>query len=123
MAEYVTVKLLLSDESRAVLHHIKLDMVASFQLSWRGVHNNLLIHLSIALEIYQIYQIPPFDEAQKMDLLHASFRDHFVWRELAKLQEAIKEPSACYNPCPYIGRGRSYNYKRGFSQREGQKTQ
>ena len=71
MAEYVANKPELSDESRAALHHIKLDMVAAFQLSWREDHNPMLMCRYIALERLS-RTVPLIDEDQKMDL-HAPF--------------------------------------------------
>ena len=58
---------------------MKLDIGAAFNVSWRAVHN-MLMRRSIALKnLTRI--VPPIDEDQKMDLLHAPFlRDHSVRR-------------------------------------------
>ena len=65
MAQYVFNQPELFDESRAVLHHIKLDMVAAHQFSWRAVHNNMLMRRSIAFENLS---------GMKIDLIHAPFK-------------------------------------------------
>ena len=72
--------------------------------------------------------LPPIDEDQKLALLHAPFKGTTLFGgELAKLQEANTKrtatftvfpqptgPSASYSTRPYVGRGRSFNEKKGF---------
>ena len=85
MAEYIFNKPELSDKSRDILHHIKLDMVAAFSLSWRAVHYNMLMRHSIALDNLSNTFPPVYED-------HASFKDMTLFRgELAKLQKANTE--------------------------------
>ena len=70
-AEYVYNQLEFSEESKAALHHLKLDLVSSFNFTWRVVHYNILMRHSIALDNIT-RTIPPIDENQKV-ALHASF--------------------------------------------------
>ena len=87
---------------------------------------------SIALDCSKT--VPTIDEDQEIDFLHAPFKFTTLFRgELAKLQKANTQhanafpvfkptpavPSTSYTPRAYVGRGRSYNYRRGFSQRRG----
>ena len=75
-----------------------------------------------------LHYLPPIDEDQKLALLHAPFKGttHFGG-ELAKLQEANTKraatftvfpqptaPPASYSTPPYVGRGRSFNDRKGF---------
>ena len=78
--------------------------------------------------------LPPIDEDQKLALLHAPFKGTTLFGgELAKLQEANTKrgatftvfpqpavPSTSYSTRPYVGRGRSFNEKKGFKKPRGQ---
>ena len=63
----------ISEESKAFLGNLKLDLVSSFNFSWKAVHNNMLLHRSIALDNMS-RTIPPKDKDQKVALLHAPFK-------------------------------------------------
>ena len=63
----------ISEESKAALHHLKLDLVSSFDFSWSAVHSNMLMHSSIVLD-NMTRTIPQIDEDQKVALLHAPLR-------------------------------------------------
>ena len=68
----------------------------------------------------------PIDEDQKMTLLLAPFTGTTLFEgELAKLHEANTKhanavtvyPTTASYPQPYIGRGKSFNYRGGYSRR------
>ena len=44
IAEYVYNRPDFSEESRVVLHHLKLDLVAGANFFWRMVHNHMSLH-------------------------------------------------------------------------------
>ena len=73
IAGYVYNQPEISDESKAGLHHLKLDLVTGSNFAWRTVHNNMLMHRSVALDILS-RTIPVIDSDQKVALLHAPFR-------------------------------------------------
>ena len=50
IAEYVYNQPEISEESKAGLHHLKLDLVAGANFAWRTVHNNILMCHSVALD-------------------------------------------------------------------------
>ena len=74
IAEYVYNQPEISEESKAGLHHRKLDLVAGSNFAWRTVHNNMLMRNSIALDNLS-RTIPPIDSGQKVALLPAIFKD------------------------------------------------
>ena len=50
IAEYVYNQPEISEESRVGQHHLKLDLVAGANFSWRTVHNHMLMRHSVALD-------------------------------------------------------------------------
>ena len=92
----------------------------------------MLLRRSIALDCLE-RTLPPIDEDQKLALLHAPFKGTTLFGgELAKLQEANTKraatfivfpqptaPSTSYSACPYVGRGKSFKDKKGFSKPGG----
>ena len=50
IAKYVFNQPEISEESKAGLHHLKLDLVSASNFAWRTVHNNMLMRPSIALK-------------------------------------------------------------------------
>ena len=95
--------------AKAVMHHLKLDLVA----------------LSIALDCLR-KTLPLIDKDQKLALLHAPFKGTTLFGgELAKLQEANTKhavtfavfptptaPPVSYSR-PYVGRGKSLSDRKG----------
>ena len=77
--------------------------------------------------------LPPIDKDQKLALLHAPFKGTMLFGgELAKLQEAntkcaatftvfpqLTAPPTSYSSRPYVGRGRSFNDRKGFKKPGG----
>ena len=77
--------------------------------------------------------LPPIDDDQKLALFHAPFKGAMLFGgELAKLEEAntksaatftvFPQPTAhpaSYFSRPYVGRGRSFNDRRGFKKSGG----
>ena len=114
MTENVFYKPQLSDKSRAILHHIKLDMVAVFHLSWWAGVITSWFAASLLLKICLF--VPPIYEDQKMDLLHVPFKGTTLFGgELAKLQKVTTEwanalivlpipaaPLTSCSPRPYV---------------------
>ena len=112
--------------ARAAMLLLKLDIVSCLHYAWREVHNKMLMRRSIALDCLR-RTLPPIDEDQKLALLHAPFKGTTQFGgELAKLQEANTKraatfilfpqptaPPASYSTRPYVGRGRSFNDRRG----------
>ena len=92
----------------------------------------MLLRCSIALDCLR-RTLPPIDDDQKLVLLHAPFKGTTLFGgELAKLQEAKKKraatftvfpqptaPPASYSTQPYVGRGRSFNDRKGFKKPGG----
>ena len=109
MAEYVCNYPGMPEGAKAVMHHLKLDLVA----------------LSIALDCLR-KTLPLIDKDQKLALLHAPFKGTTIFGgELAKLQEANTKhavtfavfptptaPPVSYSR-PYVGRGKSFSEGKG----------
>ena len=96
MAEYIHNYLGMPEGSKAVMHHLKLDLVACCNFSWREAHN-LLLSRSIALDCLRKTS-PPIDEDQRLALLHAPFKGTTLFGgELAKLQEVNTKRAATYD--------------------------
>ena len=71
--------------------HLILDLVTSSNFAWRMVHNNMLMHCSVALDNLS-RTIPVIDSDQTVVFLHAPFRGTTLFGgELAKLHRANKE--------------------------------
>ena len=127
IAEFIYNYLGIPNGAQAVLQHLKLDLVACCNFSWREAHNKMLMCRLIAL--YNIKKtIPPTDEDQKLALLHAPFTGTTLFGGmLAKLQEANTKHASALNVFPtplppvsthpHVGRWESYNYsdRRGGS--------
>ena len=104
-----------------------IDNYPGMHYAWREAHNKMLLRRSIALDCLR-RTLTPIDEDQKLALLHAPFKGTTLFGgELAKLQEAntkraatftvFPQPTArpaSYSTHPYVGRGRSFNDKKGF---------
>ena len=111
---------------------LKLDIVSCLHYAWREAHNKMLLRRSIALDCLR-RTLPHIDEDEKLALLHAPFKGTTLFGgELAKLQEANTKraatftvfpqptaPSTSYSTRPYVGRGRSFNEKKGFKKPGG----
>ena len=65
IAEYIHNQPEISDESKAGLHHLNLDVVSAFKFSWRMVYNDMLMRRSITLENLS-RSIPLVDEDQNV---------------------------------------------------------
>ena len=118
--------------ARAVMLLLKLDIISCLNYAWREMHNKMLLHCSIALDCLR-RMLPPIDDDQKLALLHAPFKGTTLFGgELAKLQEANTKcaatftvfpqptaPPASYSTRPYVGRGRSFNDRKGFKKPGG----
>ena len=92
----------------------------------------MLLRRSIALDCLR-RTLPPIDDDQKLALLHAPFKGTTLFGgELAELQEANTKraaistvfpqptaPPASYSTRPYVGRGKSFNDRRGFKKSGG----
>ena len=112
--------------AKAVMHRLKLDLVACCNFSWREAHNKMLLGRSIALNCLR-KTLPPIDEDQKLALLHAPFKGTTLFgAELAKLQEANMKraatfavfpkptaPPVSYSSHPYVRRGKSFSDRKG----------
>ena len=130
LAEYIDNYPGMPEGARAAMLLLKLDIVSCLHYAWREAHNKMLLHRSIALDCLR-RTLPPIDEDQKLALLHAPFKGTTLFGgELAKLQKANTKraatftvfpqptaPSASYSTHPYVGRGRSFNEKKGFNLR------
>ena len=115
-AEYIYNYPGMPEGAKAVMLHLKLDLVACCNFSWREVHNKMLLRRSIALDNLR-KTLPPIDEDQRLALLHAPFKGTTLFRgELAKLQEANTKraatftvfptpiaPPVSYSSRPYVG--------------------
>ena len=100
--------------------------------AWSEVHNKMLLRRSIALNCLR-RTLPPIEEDQKFALLHVPFKGTTLFGgELAKLQEANTKraatftvfpqptaPSTSYSKRPHVGRGKSFNEKKGFKKPGG----
>ena len=109
--EYMFNQKELSDESKAVLIQIKLDVVATHQFSWLSVHNNMLMCHLIALE-YLSRMVPPIDKDQKNDFLHAPLKGSTMFRigQTARSEHSPHGvfpkpavPSTSYSTRPHVG--------------------
>ena len=86
--------------AKAVMFHLKLDLVACCNFSWRETHNKMLLRLSIALD-YLRKTLPPIDEDQRLALLHAPFKGTTLFGgEFVKLQEANTKRAATFTVFP-----------------------
>ena len=82
--------------AKAVMLHLKLDLVACCNFSWRETHNKMLLRRSIALD-YLRKTLPPIDEDQRLALLHAPFKGTTLFGgEFLKLQEANTKRAATF---------------------------
>ena len=72
MAEYIHNYLGMPEGAKAVMHHLKLDIVACCNFSWREAHNKMLLRRSYALDCLR-KTLPPIDEDQRLTL-HAPFK-------------------------------------------------
>ena len=118
--------------ARAVMLLLKLDIISCLNYAWREAHNKMLLRRSIALDCLR-RMLPPVDDDQKLALLHAPFKGTTLFGgELAKLQEANTKravtftvfpqptaPPVSYSTRPYVGRGRSFNDRKGFKKPGG----
>ena len=59
-------------------------MVAAFHLSWQAVHEKYA-NASLGCSGKFVKKVPPIDEVQKMDLLHAPFKGITLFRPLSLL--------------------------------------
>ena len=67
---------------------MKLDMVASFNFSWRVVHNDMLMRCFFGQDNLT-KTISQIDSDQNLNLLHSPFKGTTLFREeLVKLQKA-----------------------------------
>ena len=119
LAKYLYNQPEISEESKAGLHHLKLDLMAGSNFAWRTVHNNMLMRHSVALDNLS-GTVSKKNSDQKEALLHAPFKGTTLFEgELAKLHRANKEsassvtvyPAASpqtYSTKPYADRGRSF---------------
>ena len=126
LAEYTDNYPGMPEGARAAMLLLKLDIVSCLYYAWREAHNKMLMRRSIALDCLR-RTLPPIDEDQKLALLQAPFKGTTLFGgELAKLQEANTkrvatftmfphptEPPASYSTRPYVGRGRSFNDRKG----------
>ena len=88
------------DGAKAVMLHLKLDLVACCNFAWREAHNKMLLRRSIALDNLR-RTLPPIDEDQRLALLHAPFKGTTLFRgELAKLQEANTKRAVTFTVFP-----------------------
>ena len=92
----------------------------------------MILRRSIALDCLR-RTLPPINEDQKLALLHAPFKGTSLFGgELAKLQKANTKraatftvfpqptaPPASYSTRPYVGRGKSFNDRKGFKKTGG----
>ena len=87
--------------------HLKLDLVACCNFSWRKAHNKILLRRSIALDNLR-KTLPPIDEDQRLALLHARFTGTTLFGgELAKLQEVNTKRAATFTVFPITKPGQS----------------
>ena len=132
LAEYIDSYPVMPEGARSVMLLLKLDIISCLNYAWREAHNKMLLRRSIALDCLR-RTLPPIDDDQKLALLHASFKGTTLFGgELAKLQEANTKraatftvfpqptaPPASYSTRPYVGRGRSFNDRRGYKKSGG----
>ena len=132
MAEYIHYCPAMPEGAKAVMHHLKLDLVACCNFSWIEAHNKMLLCRSIALDCLR-KTLPPIDEDQRLALLHAPFKGTTLFGgESAKLQEANTKravtfavfptptaPPVSYSSRPYVGRGKSFSDRKGSKKLSG----
>ena len=87
MSEYIHNYPGMPKGAKAVLHHLKLDLVACCNFSWREANNKMLLLRSIALDCLR-KTLPPIDEDQRLTLLHAPFKGPPLSLDLASLRKA-----------------------------------
>ena len=110
---------------------LKLDIISCLNYTWREAHNKMLLRRSIALDCLR-RTLPPTDVDQKLDLLQLALNikgTTLFGGELAKLQEANMKRAATFTvfpqptapPASYstVGRGRSFNDRKGFKRSGG----
>ena len=133
LAEYIDNYPGMPEGARAVMLLLKLDIISCLNYAWREAHNKMLLRRSIALDCLR-RTLPPIDDDQKLALLHAPLKLTTLFGgELAKLQKANTKraatftvfpqptaPPASYSTRPYVGRGRSFNDRKGFKKHGGQ---
>ena len=84
------------DGAKAVMLHLKLDLVACCNFAWREAHNKMLWRHSIALDNLR-RTLPRIDEDQRLVLLHVPFKVSTLFGgELVKLQEANTKHMATF---------------------------
>ena len=87
--------------------HLKLDLVACCNFSWREAYNKMLLRHSIALDNLR-KTLPPIDEDQRLALLHAPFAGTTLFGgELVKLQEVNTKRAATFTVFPITKPGQS----------------
>ena len=118
--------------AKAVLQHLKLDIVSCCSFSWREAHNKMFLRRSVALDNLR-KTLPPIDEDQRLALLHAPIKGTTLFGgELAKLQEANTKqaatftvfptpiaPPVSYSSRPYVRRGKIFSHRRGSRKSSG----
>ena len=133
LAEYIDNYPGMPEGARAVMLLLKLDIISCLNYARREAHNKMPLRRSIALDCLR-RTLPPIDDDQKIALLHAPFKGTTLFGgELAKLQKANTKraatftvfpqptaPPASYSTRPYVGRGRSFNDRKGFKKPGGQ---
>ena len=86
MAEYIYSYPGTPEGAKAVMLHLKIDLVACFNFLWREAHNKMFLRRSIALDNLR-KTLLPIAEDQRLALLHASFKGTTLFGgELAKLK-------------------------------------
>ena len=100
MAEYIHKYPGMPEGAKALMHHLKLDLVVCCNFSWREAHNKMLLAAPFSLDCLR-KTLPPIDEDQRLALLHASFKGTTLFGgELAKLQEANMKRAATFTVFP-----------------------
>ena len=87
-AEYALGQVDLSEETRAILIQICLNVAAESQFTWRSVHNHMIMRCSVTLMIVPssitlntfFNSVPPIDEDKKAELLHAPLKSPTLFR-------------------------------------------
>ena len=123
MAQYIDNYTGMPEGAKAVMLHLKLDLVACCccNFSCREEHSKMLLRCSIALDNLR-RTLPPIDKDQRLARLHVPFKGTTLFGgELAKLQEANTNhaatftvfptpvaPPVSYSSRPYVRRGKSF---------------
>ena len=92
IAEYVYNQIEISEECKAGLHHLKLDMVAGSIFAWRTVHN-MLMSRSLALDNLS-RTIPQIDSDQKVVLISRTFQGYYPFQRRVS-QAAESQQGTC----------------------------